>query len=344
MAASPALRLGIVGRRAAPPRRGRARCGRPATRGVRRRGRAGAPTAPDRRAVRWRAPRRAARRRGRQPVARSRSWRATSTRRKQPPRTAPGRRRRTATCADRSASAASSDARQPQRTAAAAAALDVGTDRGLEEHAGALRRQRLVHEAVDEAVADQLREQRLVVAAPGDHDHHVRELVDDLLDQRRRLRRDRAHVEQQHAAATREQQVHRFGRGPRAPHRVALADGVAGRLVQGEVVGQHDDVHHHPLGGGGGGGGGGRSSAVRACTRELRTHAARRVHRSAAQKPEAIQSFTVDPWPAGPGRLRGAASRGAGRLLDISWPREHDRRSLTEGRSTGPPDTARGSR
>jgi hypothetical protein len=120
--------------------------------------------------------------------------------------------------------------------------LDVMADRGAEKHAGALCRQRLVHEPVDEAVADEPPQPCLVLATTGDDDHDVRELRDDLLDQGRRLDRDGTHVDDQHAATAGHQEVDGLLRGACTPDRVALADRIADRLEQRHLGRQHDDV------------------------------------------------------------------------------------------------------
>ena len=130
----------------------------------------------------------------------------------------------------------------------ALAALDVGAHGRLQEHARAPWRQRLVHEPVDEAVADQAGEHRLVLALPGHHHHHVRELVHDLFDQRRRLGRHRREIDQQHAAPAGQQQVDGLRGRACPPDGVTLADRVTDCVVQREVAGQHDHVHHDHVG------------------------------------------------------------------------------------------------
>ncbi len=124
------------------------------------------------------------------------------------------------------------------------ALLDVATDRRVQEHAGALGRERLVHEPVDESVADRLCENRLVLSPARDDYHDVRELLDDLRDEGGGRRRNGGRVHEQHTAAAREQQVHRFLGGARSPDRVALADRCTDRVEQGQVRGKHEHVDH----------------------------------------------------------------------------------------------------
>ena len=63
------------------------------------------------------------------------------------------------------------------------ATLDVVTDRRQQEHARTPRRNRLVHETVDEALADQRHQYWLVFTRTGNADHNVGKLLDDLDDQ-----------------------------------------------------------------------------------------------------------------------------------------------------------------
>ena len=125
---------------------------------------------------------------------------------------------------------------------AQAPALDVAAHGCIEEHAGARRGQGLVHEAVDAAVAQQLPEQRLVLASPGDDDDHVRKLLDDLLDQRGRFGRDGGEVEQQDTATAGQEQIDGLCGRTCAPHGIAFTDGSADRLEQRGVGRQHHDV------------------------------------------------------------------------------------------------------
>ena len=87
-----------------------------------------------------------------------------------------------------------------------------------------LCRRGFVHEPVDEASADERSQQGFVGTRAGDADDDVRELLDDLLDQGIAARRDRSHVNDQHAAAAGDQQVRRLIRRAGAPHRILLAN------------------------------------------------------------------------------------------------------------------------
>jgi hypothetical protein len=110
---------------------------------------------------------------------------------------------------------------------ASLAALDVPADRCLQEHARTPRGRRLVHEPVDEAIADQRCQQGLIGARAGDADDDVRELFDDLLDEGIGASRDRGHVDDQHAATPGDQQVGGLVGRARAPDRIALADRIS---------------------------------------------------------------------------------------------------------------------
>ncbi len=125
------------------------------------------------------------------------------------------------------------------------AALDVPADRCLQEHARPPRRRGFVHEPVDQAGADQRGEQGFVGTRAGDADDDVRELLDDLLDEGIGASRDRGHVDDQHAAASVDQQVGRLVGRACAPDRILLADCFACRLKQFRVGRQHHHVHEH---------------------------------------------------------------------------------------------------
>jgi len=90
---------------------------------------------------------------------------------------------------------------------AALAPFHVPADRRLQKPAGTARGGRFVHEAVDEAIADQGREQGLVGPGARHADDDIGELFDDLLDQRVGAGRARGHVEQQYATTSGDQQV-----------------------------------------------------------------------------------------------------------------------------------------
>jgi hypothetical protein len=101
--------------------------------------------------------------------------------------------------------------------------LVVTTQRRLDEQPHALRRHRLVQEAIDLAAGDLRRELPLVLGAAGDHQHQVREL----LAQPRSQLRDRAGhgggVDQRDATTARHHALGQLGFAG------ADRDGVVGR-------------------------------------------------------------------------------------------------------------------
>ena len=69
------------------------------------------------------------------------------------------------------------------------ASLGMRGDRVAQEHAGAIGRQRLVHEAIHQPVADQASQQRFVRLAAGRHDDEIGELLRDPVNEARGIAR-----------------------------------------------------------------------------------------------------------------------------------------------------------
>ena len=116
-------------------------------------------------------------------------------------------------------------------------------DRSLQEHARAPRGRGFVHEPVDEAGTDQRGQEGFVGTRAGDADDDVGELLDDLLDEGIAAGRDRGRVDDQHAAASGDQQVGCLIGRARTPDRILLANRCTRRLKQFLVGREHDHVH-----------------------------------------------------------------------------------------------------